>query len=101
MPKSWDDEKVTAVFEKPLGRRGAVPSEPVRYGEVASSVLLNTEDGKRFALVNFKPPGCKRLSARRPPIMLISSYVLLFWREGDGVGPNLANIRVDKSWSPD
>lgn len=42
MPPSWDDAKVAAIFAE--------------FGEVSSSVLLNTDDGKRFALVNFKAP---------------------------------------------
>eukprot|EP00435_Cladocopium_sp_Y103_P041172 s2316_g11.t1 len=53
MPPSWDDAKVAEIFSD--------------FGEVSSSVLLslgsfrnegeqNTDDGKRFALVNFKQP---------------------------------------------
>ncbi|CAJ1400596.1 unnamed protein product [Effrenium voratum] len=42
MPPAWDDDKVTAIFSD--------------YGEVASSVLLKTDEGKRFALVNYKAP---------------------------------------------
>lgn len=42
MPEDWDDEKITTVFGE--------------FGEVASSVLLKTDDGKRFALVNFQSP---------------------------------------------
>lgn len=42
MPSNWDDQKITSVFSE--------------FGEVVSSVLLKTEDGKRFALVNLKDP---------------------------------------------
>lgn len=41
-PDSWDDAKVSDVFSE--------------FGEVASSVLLTNDDGKRFALVNFQSP---------------------------------------------
>lgn len=40
IPPTWDDPKITEVFSE--------------FGEVCSSVLQVTEEGKRFALVNFK-----------------------------------------------
>lgn len=40
MPPTWDDAKVDSVFGE--------------FGEVMSSVILTTDEGRRFALVNFK-----------------------------------------------
>eukprot|EP00930_Biecheleria_cincta_P042464 TRINITY_DN2921_c0_g1_i2.p1 TRINITY_DN2921_c0_g1~~TRINITY_DN2921_c0_g1_i2.p1 ORF type:complete len:669 (+),score=154.44 TRINITY_DN2921_c0_g1_i2:92-2098(+) len=40
LPPKWDEAKLSTVFGE--------------FGEVASSVILKTDEGKRFALVNFK-----------------------------------------------
>lgn len=40
MPPAWDDKKLTSVFGE--------------FGEVTSSVIMSSDDGKRFALVNFR-----------------------------------------------
>jgi len=45
-PPSWDEAKITVVFSE--------------HGELASSVVLTNNEGKRFALVNFKESTCAK-----------------------------------------
>ncbi|CAK0801246.1 unnamed protein product, partial [Prorocentrum cordatum] len=46
MPEDWDDDKILSVFGE--------------FGEVVSSVSMKTDDGKRFALLNFQESECAK-----------------------------------------